>query len=52
LEHFRVRAIFLLKGVVIMDERQTLLVLGWLIGSLIGAMFFLNAVALHAANGS
>ncbi len=29
-----------------MDERRTLSMLGWLIGSVIGAIFILNAIAL------
>jgi hypothetical protein len=29
-----------------MDERQTLKLLGWMMGTLVGGMFFLNAVAL------
>jgi hypothetical protein len=32
-----------------MDEKKTLSILGWVIGSLIGAMFLLNAVALSQA---
>jgi hypothetical protein len=32
-----------------MDERRTLSILGWVMGSLIGAMFLLNAVALSQA---
>jgi hypothetical protein len=29
-----------------MTEQQTLSLLGWIIGTVIGGMFFLNAVAL------
>jgi hypothetical protein len=29
-----------------MDERRTLFVLGWTVGSLVACMFILNAVAL------
>ena len=29
-----------------MDERRTLSTLGWIIGSVIGAIFILNAIAL------
>jgi len=29
-----------------MDERQTLAILGWTLGGVVGAIFFLNAVAL------
>jgi hypothetical protein len=29
-----------------MDERQTLSILGWTIGGIIGVMFILNAIAL------
>lgn len=29
-----------------MDERQTLLLLGWIIGGVVGSLFFLNALAL------
>jgi hypothetical protein len=36
-------------GAHLMDEKKTLSILGWVIGSLIGAMFLLNAVALYQA---
>jgi hypothetical protein len=29
-----------------MDERRTLVILGWTLGGLIGAMFILNGIAL------
>jgi hypothetical protein len=29
-----------------MDEKRTLSILGWVMGSLIGAIFLLNAIAL------
>jgi hypothetical protein len=30
----------------LMDEKRTLSILGWVMGSLIGAIFLLNAIAL------
>jgi hypothetical protein len=29
-----------------MDERRTLSILGWLMGSLVGTLFLLNAIAM------
>jgi hypothetical protein len=29
-----------------MDENRTLSILGWVVGSLLGAMFLLNAIAM------
>ena len=34
------------KGVSLMDEAQTLQVLGWTVGGVVGAVFLLNAIAL------
>jgi hypothetical protein len=31
-----------------MDERRTLLILGWTLGSVVAAIFILNAVVLSA----
>jgi hypothetical protein len=34
------------KGDIAMDERRTLSILGWAIGSVVGVVFILNAIAL------
>jgi hypothetical protein len=39
---------FMMRRHGIMDERRTLLILGWTLGSVVATIFILNAVALSA----
>jgi hypothetical protein len=38
------------EGAFSMDERQTLSILGWIVGSVVGLAFILNAIALASLN--
>jgi hypothetical protein len=35
-----------------MDERRTLMVLGWSVGGIVGLMFLLNAIALSSVQSA
>jgi hypothetical protein len=45
-EHFCLTSVHLATGVIPMNERQTLSLLGWTVGTVVAVVFILNGIAL------